>query len=159
MVAMLITASQREIEDRREYPRLLLPLRLALVYHQRDAGGARPTFHGTSHDICMSGLSMIVGQSIFQDGEITVLLALPPAHAGARQKIIAASAEMSYAVHSSRLQAYKVGITFREFRGDGRELLRAALLRELSGSGVAAAEQPVTPYTANRPSDSQPLRC
>ena len=149
--------SERGIEDRREGPRFDLQLRLAVVYHQRDDAYARPVFHGRTHDICMSGLSIIVDHSIFHDGEVTVLLELPPAHAGAPQKIISSTTQMTYAVHSSKLNAFKIGMTFLEFRSDGRELLEAALRREQKEIGAIGTKYPSARYRAGRPRDSQPL--
>jgi hypothetical protein len=158
MKAVAMTVSQQEMEDRRANPRLRLQLKLAVVYHQRDDRDARPTYHGITHDICMSGLSMIVDQNIFHDGEVTVLLALPSEHPGAPQKIVTSIAEMTYAIHSSRLNAFKIGVTFREFRSNGKELLEAVLLRQLKGIGAIGTENPSSRYSADRPSDSQPLR-
>jgi len=119
--------NQWEEADRREGPRLSLKLRLAMIYPQRGDRPARPMFHGKTNDIGMSGLSMIVDYNVFQEGEVTVVLAMPPASAGAARKVVTATAEMTYAIHSSKLDAFKIGLTFREFRGDGKERLEAAL--------------------------------
>jgi hypothetical protein len=83
---------------------------------------------------------MVVDHNIFDDGVVTVLLALPPVQTGAPPKIITTLAAMTYAIHSSKLDAFKIGITFLEFKGDGKELLLAALLHELEQVRVAETE-------------------
>lgn len=142
--------------DRRECPRVRVQLKLAVVYRQHKGRPTPPTYHGRSHDLCMSGLSMVIDHNIFHEGEVMVLLALPP-HAGAPQKIITAAAQMSYAVHSSRLKAFKIGMTFLEFNGNGKELLEAALAHELKRVDVIRTENPGFRSRVNRPGDSQPL--
>lgn len=113
-----------------------------MVYQQRDFHSAPPTYYGTTQDIGLSGLSLIVDRNIFDDGKVTVLIALPAAEEGAPPKIITALAEMTYAIHSSKLDAFKVGMAFREFKGDGQELLRAALLHEQEQVLIAETEDP-----------------
>lgn len=135
-----MSTSQREHADRRRTPRARLQLRLAVVYHQHEGRPTPPTYHGTSHDICMSGLSMVVDHNIFDGGAATVLLALPPVPAGAPPRIITTLAEMTYAIHSSRLNAFKIGMAFLEFKSNGKELLLAALLQELEKDRAAETQ-------------------
>jgi hypothetical protein len=114
-------------------------------------------FHGKTHDISMSGLSMVVDYNVFQEGEVAVVLALPPAYEGASRKVVTATAVMTYAVHSSKLDAFKIGLAFREFRGDGKQLLEAALRNALKEQAADAAQNPGTRSRANWATDSQPL--
>ena len=123
--------------ERRAGPRGRLQLRLAMIYPQRTGHPDRPMFHGKTCDIGMSGLSIVVDYNIFQEGEVAVVLALPPAHAGAPRKVVTATAEMTYAIFSSKLDAYKIGLAFRMFRGDGKRLLEAALQQALNDDDVA----------------------
>lgn len=152
-----MTLSQWERKDRREGPRVRLQLRLALVYPQQEGRPARPVFHGKSHDICMSGLSMVAEDNAFYDGEVTVLLALPPVHSWASQKIIAATAEMTYAIHSSKFNGFKIGLVFRAFKGAEKDLLEAALRHALKKAGVAGMQSTSARFSAHQPRDSQPL--
>ena len=114
----------RELRDDRRMP---MQLKTALVYHQHGDAASRPTFHGTSHDISMSGLTLIVEQNIFTEDEVTVLIALPPAHVGIEKKVIEATARMVYTVYTSEYQAFRVGLTFREFKRDGEQRLKVAI--------------------------------
>jgi len=154
---MMPEADQWEHEDRREGPRVRLQVRLVLIYPQRDGRPARPMFHGKTHDIGLSGLSMIVDYNVFQEGEVTVVLALPLAHVGDSRKVVTSTAEMSYAIHSSKLDAYKIGLTFREFRGDGKALLEAALRQALKENADAVLLDSRTRSDAIPPLDSQTL--
>lgn len=155
--AMMVGISQWKDEDRRKSPRVDLQLRLAVVYPQHSGRPARPMFHGKTRDIGLSGLSMLVDYNVFQEGEVAVVLALPPAHAGAPRKVVTSTAEMTYAIHSSKLDAFKIGLAFREFRGDGKELLEAALRDASREDGVVDMQDSGAHCHSNRPRDSQPL--
>lgn len=128
--ATAMDADERELADRRGNPRARLRLRLAVVYPQPEGRPSRPIYHGATHDICMSGMSMVAEDNAFHEGRVSVFLALPPAHSWAAQKVIRATVEMTYAIHSTKLNGYKIGMTFVEFQEDGEELLQAALERE-----------------------------
>ena len=154
----LMAMSQWEDADRREGPRVCLKLRLVMIYPQRGDRPARPMFHGRTHDIGLSGLSMIVDYNVFQEGEVTVVLATPPAHAGAARKVVTAAAEMSYAIHSSKLDAFKIGLTFREFRGDGKERLEAALRQALKAQAAGGAKDAGADADLIQPVESQQPR-
>jgi hypothetical protein len=157
MEAMMMETSQWDNEDRREGPRVRLQLKLVLIYPQCEGRPARPMFHGKTHDIGLSGLSMIVDYNVFQEGEVTVVLALPLVHTGNSRKVATSTAEMTYAIHSSKLDAYKIGLTFREFRGDGKALLEAALRQELKENADAVMQASRTRSDAIPPLDSQTL--
>lgn len=146
-----------ENSDRRDGPRIRLRLALAVVYPQRPGRPARPMYQGETHDIGMSGLSMVVDYNVFQDGEVAVVLALPPEFPGAARKVVTSTAEITYAIHSSKLGAFKIGFAFREFRGDGRALLAAALRRELEKDCADGDAGVGTGSRALHCVDSQPL--
>ncbi|MBE0621012.1 MAG: PilZ domain-containing protein [Burkholderiales bacterium] len=124
-------ASQGEQEDRREAPRARLRLRVAIAYPEHEGRPAQPIYHAKTHDICMSGLSMVVEDNVFHEGAVTLTLALPPEHSWAPQKDITVTARMTYAIRSSKLNGFKIGMTFLEFKGEAKELLQAAILREI----------------------------
>ncbi len=157
MQVTTMTISQWDNAERRAEPRARLRLRLAVVYPQHDSRPYRPIFHASCHDIGMSGLSMIVDDNAFHEGEVTVILALPPEHSWAAQKIVTVSAKMTYAIRSSKLNAYKIGMTFEDFKADGREQLQAALRRRLLDTTEFAPLPPKLDPVATEPSDSQPL--
>jgi hypothetical protein len=114
-------------------------------------------FHGKTCDIGMSGLSIVVDYNVFQEGEVAVVLALPPAYAGAPRKVVTVTAEMSYAIYSSKLDAFKIGLAFRKFRGNGKLLLAVVLRHALKEEAVAGMQNPSGRLRARQPRDSQPL--
>ncbi len=155
--AKMTKTSQWKNAERREDPRSPLQLKLVVLYPQIEGRPARPMFHGKAHDISVSGLSLVVDYNVFQEGEVTVVMALPPAHDGAAPKVVTSTAEMSYAIHSSKLDAFKIGFTFHRFRGDGKALLEAALRQastEESGEGV---QNPGAGPDTGPPEDSETL--
>ncbi len=156
--ATSMNAREQERADRRDCPRVRLHLRLAVVYPERDGRPYHPIYHARTHDICMSGLSMVVEDNVFYEGEVTVLLTLPPVHAWAAPKIITSTAAMTYAINSSKLNGFKIGMTFLEFQQDGKELLQAALQHELIKIGLAGRQDSGARVRASRPGNSQPLR-
>lgn len=143
--------------ERRVNSRSGLHLKLAVLYPPIEGRPARPMFHGKTEDICMSGLSIVVDYNVFQEGAVTVVLALPPVHAGAPRKVVTATAEMTYAIHSSKLDAFKIGLAFRAFRGEGKALLQAALRRGSDDPTLAGVQDPGAGSEARPPRDSQPF--
>lgn len=116
-------------EDKREERRIALRLKVAIVYHQHEDAATRPTYHGFTNDISLSGLSVVVADNIFNEGEVTVLLAIPPAHPSGQQKIVEATAKMVYTVLSSEHNAFRIGMRVTGFKRNGKTLLREAFER------------------------------
>ena len=157
MEAFAMRISQWQYEDRREYLRVRLQLKLAVVYHQHIGHPTPPTYYGRTHDIGVSGLSMVIDRSIFHEGDVTVLLALPPTPGGAAQQVITSTAKMTYAIHSSKLKAFKIGVTFLEFKGNGKALLEAALVHASDNVSTIEKESPgLRRSRTERPRESLP---
>ena len=153
--ANMMKTSQWNKADRREALRSCLQLKLVVLYPQIEGRPSKPMFHGKTSDISMSGLSMLVDYNVFQEGEVTVVLALPQARAGAARTVVTATAEMTYAIHSSKLDAFKIGLAFRTFRGDGRALLEAALQHALKQESAEGTQDPGPRSDAILPLDSR----
>jgi hypothetical protein len=98
-----------------------------MIYPEHAGRPVRPMFQGKTSDISTSGLSLVVDYDIFQEGEVVIVLALPPAYPGAPQKVVTSTAEMTYAIFSPRIDAFRFGLVFRKFRGTGQALLEMAL--------------------------------
>jgi hypothetical protein len=148
MEALVMKISQWKNADRREAPRVRLQLELAMIYPEHVGRPARSMFHGKTCDISMSGLSIVVDYNIFQEGEVVVVLALPPAYAGAARKVATSTAKITYAIYSSKLAAFKIGLAFRKFRGDGKVLLEAALQHALKEEVMAGMQNPSGRFSA-----------
>lgn len=98
---------------------------------------------------------MLAEENVFHEGEVSVRLSLPPVHNWAAQKAITARALMTYAIRSSKLNAFKVGMRFQEFEEDGKALLQAALRDALSKSGDSDMQLANDRSGTVRPNDSQ----
>lgn len=116
-------------KDKREERRIPLQLKVAVVYHQHEDEGSRPTYHGITSDVSLGGVSVVVNHNIFNEDDVTVLLAIPPEHPGGRQKIAEATAKMAYTVYSSEHQAFRIGLSFKSFKGNGKHSLKEAIER------------------------------
>ena len=95
---------------------------MAIIYHHHADESTRPTYHGKTNNVSMTGISVVVSESIFSENEVTVLLAVPSAHYGGTQKIVEATAKMVYTVFSSEYDAFRVGLNFRQFKRNGKEI-------------------------------------
>jgi len=125
--SLLRQAIDEDAGEKRKYARYPLHLRVAVVYHQHEDAATRPRYHGRTSEISMRGLSVLVEHNIFHEGEVTVLLALPPMYPGIPQKIIEATAKMMYTVLSAEHDAFRIGLVFKRFKRNGRHLLDAAI--------------------------------
>ena len=125
--SLLRQAVEEEAGEKRKDARYPLHLRVAVVYHQHEDAATRPRYHGRTSDISMRGLSVLVEHNVFHEDDVTVLLALPPVHPGIPQKIIEATAKMMYTVLSAEYDAFRIGLVFRSFKRNGRQLLDAAI--------------------------------
>lgn len=121
-------------KDRREAHRVPLKLKVAIVYHQHEDAATRPTYHGVTNDVSLSGVSVVVDHNVFNEGDVTLLLAIPPEHVGGAQKIVQVTAKMAYTVHSSEHDAFRIGLAFKVFKRKGKELLKAAMDRRSYGN-------------------------
>lgn len=125
--SLLREAVAEDAGEKRRVGRYPLQLRAAVVYHQHEDAATRPTYHGRTADVSKHGLCVLVDHNVFHEGEVTLLLALPPVHPGIPQKIIEVTAKMLYTVLSAEHDNFKIGLVFRKFKRNGRQLLHAAL--------------------------------
>ncbi|MGP1675699.1 MAG: PilZ domain-containing protein [Burkholderiales bacterium] len=142
MEAMVMEASQWDHAERRQALRVRLQLRLAIVYPEHQGRPVRPTYHANTHDLSMTGLSIVIDDNVFHEDVVTVILTLPPEHGWASQKTITATARMTYAIYSSKLNGFKIGMAFLEFKESAKELLQAAILRESGKADLPGIENP-----------------
>lgn len=125
--SMLREALADAPDEQRQRARYPLHLRVAVVYHQHADAATRPRYHGTTSDLSLEGLSVLVEHNVFHEGEVTVLLALPPLHPGIPQKVIEATAKMMYTVLSGEHDAFRIGMVFKRFKRNGKQLLETAI--------------------------------
>lgn len=98
--------------------------KVAIVYDETDG---RPAFHGVTHEISLAGLSLLTDHNLFAEEAITLLLVIPPKHLGQRNKIVEIRARMTYTVHSSGHDQFRIGLRFEHFKGKGGAILEKTL--------------------------------
>lgn len=125
----IVRSRRTEWLDRRVGVRAPLHLKVAIVYPRNPNGTPHPTYHGRTNDVSISGVSVLVEYNVFTDEEVTVLLAVPPTHPGLPEKIIEVRARMVYTVFSSEHDTFRIGLTFRGFKRNGRTVLKSLLDR------------------------------
>ena len=140
--AKMIETSQWKDADRREHPRSSLRLKLVVLYPQidRSTGQANVPWENQRHQhvgaVDGSQLQHISGRrSQGRSGSAAGACRGP-------RKVVTYTAEMTYAIHSSKLDAFKIGLAFRTFRGEGRALLKAALQHALKQESAEGTQEP-----------------
>ncbi|HSC81668.1 MAG TPA: PilZ domain-containing protein [Chitinolyticbacter sp.] len=126
-----------EWTDKRVEPRYLVNWRVAIVYEERDQ---RMSFRGRAFDVSRGGFSLHSDFSLPVSDKVTVLLSIPPTSAGQRPKIIEVKSRVVYTVLSNEFGAFRTGVYFVEFKGDGRQALDFHLSYRNPAPGAARLE-------------------
>ncbi len=105
-------------EKRRE---IRYPTRLkAVVVNEHSSG--KNLYHGIVHDISTSGLSIVYDHNVHFSHLVIVLFSLP-----VTRRIIEVECRYVYTVHSSKHLNFRSGLTFTNFKRDGRRALMSWL--------------------------------
>ena len=112
-------SSTGTIESRKHY-RHPVHWRIALVHKHSDKN---EIYHGKTHDLSVTGASILVDQNIFIASEVVILLAIPPLHAGQKETIIEIQCSMAYTVLDNEQSQFRIGISFVHFKGEGKRIL------------------------------------
>ncbi|MCX7179268.1 MAG: PilZ domain-containing protein [Proteobacteria bacterium] len=110
--------------DHRNAERYLVRWRIALVFDEHDN---KPTYHGRTHDLSLSGTGMVTEANVFTEAPVVILLAPPPLYEKHRPKIIEIAARQVYCVYSGALSGFHLGFQFTYFKGDGLQMIRERL--------------------------------
>lgn len=111
---------QKKTAEHREEKRHPFRWPVAIVF---DSHEDRTTFHGTTHEVSLSGCSLLTEHNIFSEHPVSILLSAPAEHQGARRRVIEIKARMVYTVLSSGHQKFRCGVQFLSFKQDGRAKL------------------------------------
>lgn len=111
-------------EDERREDRLPLHLKVAIVYQEQEDAATRQTFHGRTNDISHCGLSVLLENNVFIEGQVVVLVAVPPEKAGDSLQIVEATATRTYTVFSSEHKSFRIGLVFESFKRSDETVLR-----------------------------------
>ena len=113
------------LPERREVPRFPLQLNVTILRHAGHGVAPRPALRGRTIEASMKGASVLLDENLHELGQAAVLLHIPPEQPGQAMKIITAIANLSNSVYSSRHGAFRIGLAFSGFEGDGKAQLQA----------------------------------
>ncbi|MFA6311862.1 MAG: PilZ domain-containing protein [Sterolibacterium sp.] len=94
--------------------------KIALIFDEHEH---KPTYHGRTHDLSLSGTAMLTDVDIFTSAPVVILLAPPPLYKNHRQKIIEIQARQLYSVYSGATSCFRLGFEFTHFKSDGLKVL------------------------------------
>ena len=109
-----------DLIEKRRSPRYRAHWRVAIVCENDTT---REIFHGRSHDISLTGISVYSDHNIFVESPVTILLAIPPLEKGQPKKIIEIRSKMLYTILASNNRGFRIGLKFVRFKGDGKKML------------------------------------
>lgn len=113
------------LNDVRSSDRYLVRWKMAVVF---DGQEGRPTYHGRTHDLSLSGTGMLTDINLQKSkSPVIVLLAPPPLHRKERPKLIEIRARQLDVVYSGANRSFRLGFRFLEFKNDGIDYLRDRL--------------------------------
>lgn len=113
------------LNDVRSTDRYLVRWKMAVVF---DGQEGRPTYHGRTHDLSLSGTGMLTNVNLKKSkSSVIVLLAPPPLSRKERPKLIEIRARQLDVVYSGANRSFRLGFAFLEFKNDGIDFLRDRL--------------------------------
>lgn len=116
--------------EKRKHCRHPIHWRIAVVHKN---GGKNDIYHGQTNDLSMWGASILVDHNIFVMSDVVLLLAIPPYHMGQRETIVEIQCRMVYTVLDSEHGRFRIGLRFKQFKGQGKRALTEILTkREIS---------------------------
>jgi c-di-GMP-binding flagellar brake protein YcgR len=110
-------------EHRRLY-RHRIQWRIALVHKN---GDKNDIYHGRTSDLSATGANILVDHNIFVMGEVVLLLAIPPLHAGLKETLLEIDSRMVYTVLTAEHSQFRIGLRFLHFKGEGKRILTETL--------------------------------
>lgn len=105
---------------KRKHYRHPLHWRVAIV---NKSGGKNDIYHGRTHDLSLSGASILIEHNVFFTSEIIVLLAVPPMHQGQKETILEIQCSVMHTVLDSAQSQFRLGMRFIHFKGNGKQIL------------------------------------
>lgn len=118
--------------NERNHARYPLRLRCNIIFREHKS---RPTYSGFTCNLSLSGAGVVIAQNVFTADLITVLMALPKASPNERTKIVEVNARIVRTMLSSYYQEFLLGIQFKSFERNSRELLMS-YMRERTFTGI-----------------------
>lgn len=114
-----------DFSDRREYTRFHAKWRAAIV-HRNPNGEA--VHHGTTKDVSIGGVSILLEHNIYIDEVFTVLLQIPNQSFKGGFRLLEIKCRMVHTVYDGSARKFRAGVEFREFvKKDDRTFLESHL--------------------------------
>lgn len=113
-----------EMSVNRGFARYRVRWKIALIFDEVEH---EPTHHGITRDLTLVGTGMLTNRNTFADSRLVLLLAVPSPHRNGRQAVIEIEARQKYAVYSGETSCFRLGLEFRNFKGDGLSILKEGL--------------------------------
>ncbi len=120
---MSIENQKMSIENRKS-PRYYTRWRIDIVFDETEN---RPTIHGHTHDVSLSGASMYGDHDVVSTTPVTVLLSPPLEHERGQQETIEIRAQLAYSVYAGSNFRFRIGLSFIKFKNDGQRILKGIL--------------------------------
>lgn len=117
----------REQRQHRRYP-VRWPVAIIFNHARGDE-----IFHGHTHDLSLSGASILTEHNVFTTDVFTVLISIPPLHPALKRTVIEVKAKMMYSVLSPKHQCFRIGLHFREFKNNGTYALAQSFEQRFAG--------------------------
>lgn len=110
--------------DHRNDQRYLVHWKIALIFDEEEH---KPTYHGRTYDLSMSGTGMLTHSNVFTSSPVVILLAPPPLYQNHHPRVIEIQARQMYCVYSGEKSCFHLGFQFANFKGDGLEVIKERL--------------------------------
>ena len=80
-------------------------------------------YHGRTHDISLTGVSILIEHNVTFTSEVVVLLEIPPIHLGQKKTLVEVQCNTTYTLLDSVHSLFRLGMRFVHFKGDGKRVL------------------------------------
>lgn len=122
------------MRDQRQHRRYPVRWPVAIIFNHSQG---EEIFHGHTHDLSISGASILTEHNVFTVDPVTLLISIPPLHPALKRTLIEAKARMMYNVLSPKHQCFRIGLSFKSFKNDGSYMLAQSFeQRFLNDSGA-----------------------
>ena len=115
---------EREGRDRRKHHRHPVHWRVAIVNKN---SVKNDIYHGRTHNVSISGVSILADHNIFFTTEVVILLAIPPIHQGLKETILEIQCSPTHTVLDSVCGQFRLGMQFTHFKEGGKRILSDVL--------------------------------
>lgn len=115
---------EKEGKNQRGHYRHPVHWRLAIV---NKSHGKNDIYHGSTLDVSMSGISILLERNVFFSTSVVILLEIPPMNQGQKKSIVETQCSLVYSVLDSVHSQFRLAMKFDHFKGDGQRILTNVL--------------------------------